>query len=161
VAARGYGLALAGQLSILFLIARAIRAEKINDSTFTLISVISGLVVCAHYTFAPVVASTLALFFWWIRPSSQWLSTDSVKQASLLLFPGALVVAVICGVPIARMSRDALYPGTTSLTHFIKSIVDFVFLEPYPTIVPSVLQPVFGQILGVAPALLAVLLLAS
>jgi hypothetical protein len=159
VAARGYGLALAGQLGSLLMIAEDVVAKWRRPY---LVSAFCGLTVCANFAFAITTMATLAVYFFWLHPPNilkreQWGS--AAADALKLALPFAMLVGVVAGPIILSMPHSQLYYGTYSPIDTLRSVLRHVFPAPDGLLLPSHIAPAVKDLNRIGywlvPALLA------
>jgi hypothetical protein len=156
VAARGYGLALGFYLTALVLLTEVILAEA---ETFDImrrtvaVSVLAGLTISSNFSFAYACCALMGVWLVvvWRRDRSQVLPLVTAAIA-----PAAVVVLILAGHPLLRMSRDELFWGADRWSKVWADIQEASFHELNRNFV----NPLLAQILQrVRPFLFPMLLL--
>jgi hypothetical protein len=144
-AARGYSMALAGEMTAIFLLSRQVflsPGQGDERRTHLFASAAAGLSVAANYAFLFAFISLFVAYLVWLFAQRGLRAV--ILAAWQLAWPAALILVIICGHNAARLlanrlSGDAVtryWAGTDNFQWMFSSLKGSLFAPPNPFIVP-------------------------
>jgi len=166
-AARGYSMAMAGQMLVLLCARRQLGEPWAFGSAdarrrLMVVSTAAGVTSISSYAFLPGAVASLAVYGLCAvaRPAraAGGLAWSGLARSTLfLVLPFVAIVGLVCGHNLWTFDMDSLTWGTYSLAEMFHSIGERVFVPPSPFVTPPALLPALELVAAHGPVAILVL----